>query len=567
LPVRIPTVPTADLRARLRRLASVLDTSATAIHHQIVRSLAVVPYSSVRLKTDVPRSVLGFITERADRFPGVTVNEVFLREYPRNTLAAQLLGTVGEVSPRQLHQQRYRGVRQGTIVGQEGLERTYDRYLRGEDGLQRVQVDAFGRPIPNDRLPDREPVAGRQLKLSLDVGLQATGERAMRGPLNGGGNPGGFVALDPRNGEVLALGSYPSFDPELLAKPITQKRYDAMFGDDAGAPRVNRAISGQYPTGSTFKPITALAALQSGIITPDTPIEDPGCIHVGIQEFCNAGKGGNGAIALRQAIQVSSDVFFYRLGQRANPLSGQVIQTWAHRLGLGRRTGIDLPDEFGGLIPDRQWRADIAADERRCRRRKHIALQANVFAAAAQGCGISDMRPWSVGDNIQLAVGQGDVQATPLQMAVAYSTIANGGKVVRPHLGLEIETAQGELLQRIEREGARRVHFSPANRQAIMDGLRAAAGSPGGTSADVFTDWPQDRFPVFGKTGTAERVGKGDQSWYVAYVPNATRPIVVAVTVEQGGFGAATAAPIARLLLSQWFGLQKKIVRGSSHTR
>ncbi|MBA3327740.1 MAG: hypothetical protein H0T43_05515 [Solirubrobacterales bacterium] len=554
--VRIPPIPTAELRTRFERLAGVLDTSAGAIHRQVVRSLAIVPYSSVRLKTDVPRSVLAYLSERAELFEGVRVQQTYLRDYPRDKLAAQILGTVGEISPAQLKQEAFRGVPQGTIIGQEGLESSYDRYLRGEDGIERVQVDAFGRPIPNDRLRDSEPVAGEQLKLSLDYKLQLTGQRAMAGPLNPGDKAGAFVALDPRNGEVLAMGSNPSFDPDLLTKPITQKRYDALFGDDAGAPRFNRAVAGLYPTGSVFKPITAMAGLQSGAITDATVISDPGCIDIGTREFCNAGDVPNGPVALRQALEVSSDVYFYRLGQQLFGLDGQVLQKWARRLGVGRETGIDLPDEFEGLIPDRKWRARLNERERKCRP-----------GNGGRPCFALDIRPYNTGDNVNLAVGQGDVQATPLQMAVAYSTIANGGKVVRPHLGLEIEDGQGRLIQRIERDPARRVKFDPANRQAIMDGLRLAAQGSRGTSTDVFSGWPHDRFPVFGKTGTAERPPKGDQSWYVAYVQSETRPIVVAATVEEGGFGAETAAPIVRLLLSQYYGVDKRIVRGDSRTR
>ena len=515
--VPIPPIPTDALRERYERLAAVLgDASAESIHRQVVRSLVLVPYSSIRLKTDVPRSVLAYVTERQERFPGVEVEEIFLRDYPRENLAAQILGTVGEVSPEQLDDdERYRDVEQGTVVGQEGLERSYDRYLRGENGVQRVQVDAFGRPIPNDRLQDRPPEAGQQLRLSLDLDLQATGQRALQGPLNRGANPGAFVAMDPRNGEVLAMGSYPTFDPEELTKPITQDRYEALFGDDAGAPRFNRAISGLYPTGSVFKPITALAALEAGVVTPETVISDPGCINIGTREFCNAGDVANGPVALRRALEVSSDVYFYRLGQQLFGLDGQVLPV-LDRLETAHTATIEWIEE----------------------------------------------RLTEVG-----RTGTSALQATPLQMAVAYSTLAIGGKVPTPHLGLEIEDAQGRLIQRIERDAARTVKFSEGHRQAIMEGLRLAAQGSAGTSTDVFADWPHDRFPVFGKTGTAERPPRGDQSWYVAYVRHAERPIVVAATVEEGGFGAETAAPIVRLLLSEYYGVEKKIVKGDSRTR
>jgi penicillin-binding protein 2 len=271
---------------------------------------------------------------------------------------------------------------------------------------------------------------------------------------------------------------------------------------------------------------------------------------------------------MRRALSVSSDVYFYRMGERADQREGEVIQAWARKLGLGRTTGIDLPGEFEGLIPDREWRREIGEREKECRKDEDIPLSATPAIAATQGCGISDMRPWSTGDNVNLAIGQGDVQASPLQMAVAYATIANGGKVPRPHLGLEIEDAQGRLIQRIERDAAREIEISGAHRQAIMDGLRSAASAPGGTSTDVFAGWPHDRLPVFGKTGTAERQPRPDQSWYVAYVQHESRPLVVAATVEDCGcFGAEAAAPMVRLILSEYYDVQKRLVQGDSATR
>lgn len=552
-PVAIPPIPTNDLRLRYERLARVVgDSSAVAIHRQVVRSLVLVPYSDVRVKTDVPTSVLTYVLERQEQFPGVTVEETYLRQYPRGTLAAQLLGTVGEISPKELKQSRFRGVKQGTIVGKEGLERAYDRYLRGRDGVQRVQVDASGRPIPNDRLRNTVPVGGQRLRVSLDLDVSRTAQRL----LGSTGKPGAAVAMNPENGEIIGMASSPSFDPALLTKPITQKRYDVLFGENAGSPQVNRAVSGLYPTGSVFKPITALAALESGAVTADEPIDDPGCIKIGDRDFCNAGKVPNGTVDMRKAIQVSSDIYFYRMGQRLFP-RGPVLQRWARKLGVGRKTGIDLSGEQPGLIPDSAWRQRLNKLERKCRPKN----------PGKQPCYVLDYRDYNLGDNVNLAVGQGDLQSNPLQMAIAYAAIANGGKVVKPHLGLEIEDDQGRLVQRIKRATARRVKFDKANQQTIMDGLRMAAQEGGGTSADVFADWPHDQFPVYGKTGTAERRPKADQSWYIAYVPDKKRPIVLAVTVEEGGFGAATAAPIACQILNQYYGQKATCAAGKSHTQ
>ncbi|HWI06391.1 MAG TPA: penicillin-binding transpeptidase domain-containing protein, partial [Solirubrobacteraceae bacterium] len=464
-PIPIPPIPSKALERRYKRLGAVLGKSAGEIHRQVVRSLVLVPYSSVRIKTDVQQSVLSFISERPERFPGVKVEKTYLRDYPRRELAAQILGTVNEISPKELKAPRFRGVKPGTIIGTGGLERTYDRYLRGVDGVERIQVDAFGRPVPNRTLRRREPVAGQRLRLSLDLALEKTGQLALG--YIGGGRPGAFVALDPRDGQVLAMGSHPTFDPAELAKPITQKRYDALLGEGGAGPLFNRAISGQYPTGSTFKAITALAGLETGLITPGASINDPGCIQVGEAERCNARKQAYGSVDLARALQVSSDIYFYKLGisafyNRGNP-GDVVIQSMARKLGFARPTGIDLPGEDRGVIPDKRWRESINELEQDCRRKKKISLQADVYAAGAAGCGISDLRFYNLGDTVNLSVGQGDLQATPLQLAVAYAAIANGGKVVRPHLGLEIERANGVLVQRIERDPARRIKIDEAH--------------------------------------------------------------------------------------------------------
>jgi len=533
-PQKLP--PEGAPRASLyRRLGRVLNMRPARVRSEIVQQRKAVPYSNVTIKTDASSAQYSYLFERQQKFPGVTVSRVYLRRYPHHNLGAQLFGTVGEISPEDQRLSRFRGVKQGTIVGKGGIEATYDRYLRGREGATRVQVDANGRP--KGELQKEEPQGGKQVKLSLDLDLQKAGQEALIEA--GGGLPSAFVALDPRNGEVVGMGSHPTFDPNVFSKPVKPSLFRRLNSEEHGAPLFNRAIAGTYPTGSTFKLITATAGLQSGVITPGTVLDDPGSVTIGNIEFQNAGRVANGAVALRQAIQVSSDVYFYKVGAQLNGVRGEPLQSWARKLGIGRPTGIDLPGEFGGLLPTPKWRDALF------RKKK------------------TD-RPWAIGDNVNLSVGQGDLQATPLQMAVAYATIANGGRVVRPHLGLEVEDAEGRLQQRIDPGATRRVKVSDANRQAILDGLRLAAGAPGGTSSDVFGGFPR---PVYGKTGTAERPGQEDQSWYVAYVPDKRRPIVVAVTVEKGGFGAESAAPAARLILSKWFGVKSELVVGDDRTR
>uniref|UniRef100_A0A6J5Z0K8 Unannotated protein n=1 Tax=freshwater metagenome TaxID=449393 RepID=A0A6J5Z0K8_9ZZZZ len=554
----IPPPANAAIAARYRRLASVLGVSAGTINRRVTEQLAQLPYANVRVQVDVPNSVRNYLLERPRQFPGVSVDQIYVRRYPGGVGAAQLLGAVGQVSPEQLKADSFRGVLSGAIVGQEGLERSYDRYLRGADGTKSITVDAGGR-LQGQRI-SRESRAGNSVRTSLDSSLQRTGERALASAVGGGsGTAGAFVAIDPRNGRVLALGSAPTYDPSDRAKPIaTAAEYERRFGAAAGAPLFNRAISGAYPTGSIFKPITALAGLENGLITEQTTINDPGVLTVGQQKFYNAGRQANGPVSLVRALQVSSDVYFYEVGREANPVKGQIIQTWARRLGLDRATGIDLPGESAGTIPDRQWRAGQNA--------KEVAYEKETGKKCPPDCLYSDKRPWSVGDNIQLAVGQGDVQASPLQMAVAYSTIANGGTVVRPHLGLAIESETGQQLERITAPPLRRVVIDPVHQKAILEGLHRSTLDDG-TSADVFSGWNQSKYPVYGKTGTAERPPRPDQSWYAAYVPSATKPIVIVATVEDGGFGAESAAPAVCTMLSQWFSQPDRCSSGTSRTR
>jgi penicillin-binding protein 2 len=333
----------------------------------------------------------------------------------------------------------------------------------------------------------------------------------------------------------------------------------------SGFPLINRAIGGGgalgYPTGSTFKVITATAALQSGTITPDTSINDPGSVTISGQTFKDAGGAGAGTVSLRRALQVSSDVFFYTLGAQMNTPKpqGGALQNWASQFGIGRPTGIDIAGEGKGILPSPSWRERRNRFELACERRHHDHVP----------CGYSDLRQWSIGDNVQLATGQGDLLATPLQMAVAYAAIANGGTIVKPHVGLQVDQPNGTVLQKIDPPAQRHINIDAANLQAIRDGLRAAASQPGGTSADVFGNFPST-YPVYGKTGTAQHVNQADQSWYVCFVPGSAtnRPIVVAVTIEQGGWGAQAAAPTAREILSQWFfGNRGQFIAGKSRTR
>ena len=326
-------------------------------------------------------------------------------------------------------------------------------------------VNSFGNRDDTRRTTRTDPIQGRQLRLTLDLGLQRTAQNAVARAIEaaqGNGNPadaGAFVAMDPRDGEVLALGSYPSFDANLFAKPIDQATYEQLNSEENGAPLFNRAIAAGYPTASTFKPITALAAVDAGIITPSTPLSDPGVFRYGGREFRTPSDAVYGTLALPRALQVSSDVFFYQLGAAANE-RGPVIQEWARKLSFDKPTGIDLPGEYGGLVPGRRSGATPSTRSTSSaprRRRSPIGTTEALYA-----CGGVE-RGWSGGDNVNLSVGQGDLQATPLQLATAYAAIANGGKVVTPHLGQQIEDGAGRQLEEIRKPAKRRVDIDPTH--------------------------------------------------------------------------------------------------------
>lgn len=521
-PDRAPSDPAAR-RALYERLGKLIGLSAKRIDREVREQRAELPFSAVTLRQDVDREKVYYLLENPGRFPGVDVQRVFLRRYPHGTLAAHVLGHVGEISPEELDEDEHRDREQGDIIGQDGIEQTYDRFLRGRNGASRIQVDAQGRS--KGELRSRDAVSGKNLRLSLDLKLQRAGERALASQ----GKPGGFAAIDPRNGQVLALGSAPTFDPKLFTKRLSQRRVERLYRADP-APYTNRATQAAYPTGSTFKLISSVAGLEEGLVTPGTVINDAGTFQFGGRAWKNAGSQPYGAVNLRRALKVSSDIYYYKLGIQANGHgNGLAIQRWAKRLGLGTRTGIDLPNEAKGLIPTREWR-------NRLYRKK-----------------LTD-RPWSVGDNMNFAVGQGDLSAAPLQMAVAYATIYADGTVYSPRLGLRVEEPGGRPLQEVRRRVRRRVSLGSRTRQAVKDGIKAAATEPGGTSHPIFGGWP---IAVAGKTGTAE-TPQGDQSWYVAAAPANDPQIVVAFTVERGGFGAEAAAPAVERMLAAFLDVKPK---------
>jgi len=528
--------PRGSARSReLHQLSTVSGMSMVEIRKAFREGSRAAPGGPVILKKGLGVDKVYYLRENQSSFPGVSVQRVFTREYKDGDVAAHIFGNVGEVTAQQLKEPRYAGLSQGDQVGQSGIEYEYDRFLRGRAGTDRMQVDALGRPTEQLKGQPAEP--GDDVRLTIDSGLQSAAE----GALNSFGLPGAFVAMNAQDGEILAMGSAPTFDPSIFTHPITQAQYHALTSRKTDAPLANRAIQGLYPTGSAFKPITATAALQDHVISPNTIFNDTGSLKVdNNQTLHNAGHAINGPINMSDALKVSSDIYFYSLGMKLHASgSGGQLQDWARQYGLGQPTGIDLPAEVGGLIPNPAWRNRLYAEH------------------------LTD-RPWTIGDNINLAVGQGDLEADPLQMAVAYAALGNGGRVLTPHIGQDVESVSGKTIEEIRPAPRRQMDISPTTRDTILTGLTRAAMEPGGTSYPVFGHFP---FAVAGKTGTAQRPNQPDQSWYVVLAPAKNPQIVVAVTLERGGFGVDTAAPVAARILERYFNLPITPPAGTGKTQ
>ncbi|MCB8915653.1 MAG: penicillin-binding protein 2 [Thermoleophilales bacterium] len=528
-PIEIPT-SVAERRSLYSRIGKVLGHDADWVRHKVQETKKNDPPGSpVTLEQDTPDDIVYYLQEHQAQFPEVQVNRIFVRKYPQGLLAAHVLGSVGEVTAEDLAKNPDKDLGAGDTLGKTGIEQTYDDQLRGEPGDTRLQVDSTGRIV--SQLPSTLPKPGDSVRLTIDRQVQEAGEASLQSI----GLPGAFVALDVNNGQVLGIGSNPTFDPSIFTHPLTQKQVDDLYDEDLGAPLFDRAIGGQYAVGSTFKPFTALAALDGGYITPSTVVNDTGSITIADQEFDNAGKQAHGPVDLQRALEVSSDVYFYRLGADMN--GSRQLQNWAGDFGFGTATGIDIPGETDGLVPSPKWLNEAHAQEPKY------------------------YDPWVIGQNIQLAIGQGYFQASPLQLAVAYAALGNGGKVLKPELMLQTEDAAGRVLGENEPVVENTIPIDPADRSVVMAGLHDAAQSPEGTSYKVFGGFP---IKVAGKTGTAERTGEADQAWYAVLAPYPNPEIAVVVTVEQGGFGADTAAPVALQVLQAYFHKKAEAVSGSS---
>jgi penicillin-binding protein 2 len=520
--------PTDEGRRALGRVARLTGDTVPGFVERIRDSLFKSPYAPVQIVPRLSRKLDSFLEENAAAFPGFSTAAVPARAYPQGALGSEFLGLLGEISPDQLKERRFRWAKAGVVVGQSGVEATYDRVLNGGVAKARVQVDSLGRPV--GRLRQTPPPPPESLRLTIDTRIQKVAERAIAdgvaaahrlGHTDSSG--GAAVVLDARTGGVVALASYPGFSQAAAAR-------DPAYLSRTGISQIDRATQGVYPAGSTFKPIVAEAAMQEGLIGPSSYLACTGSYTVGTTVFHNVEAGINAMMALPEALSMSCDTWFYRVGMMMYGKLQQgdlTLQKWARKLGLGHPTGLDLPGESPGVVPTPAWLKETQTGW---------------------------ARNWYAGTSINLSIGQGFLQITPLQLAVAYAALANGGTVVRPHLADAVLDPSGRVVKTLPHRPVRKLKLTGL--QAIRDGLYSATHSAGGTSTSVFGDFPVD---ISGKTGTAEAPPGSDHSWYASWAPSAHPRYVVVVLIEHGGFGAQAAAPAAKEIYSALFNVRPPV--------
>jgi penicillin-binding protein 2 len=534
-----------------RKLSQVLDIPLAELHRTFRRQQRADPLKPVTLAEGVSDDVVVYLEERRREFPGVEIEETYLRSYPYRAMAAQLVGHVGTVSPEQVRSGRYR---HGDHVGQAGLEAAYDRFLRGQAGLAQLRVDSLGRPRGRPLFSEifRQGLA---LRLTLDAKVQRAAERGLRHGIavakqneSWAANGGAIVALDPRTGAVRALASHPTFDPrDYVGRPKTadlKPLLDARAAEAANFPGLNRAIAGLYPPGSTWKPVTALAAMRERLVSAYSPLSCTGSMEIDGTTFNNWNPYSSEAMTLPTAIAASCDTYFYQLGlefYRLPAQYGSPLQKWAGAFGFGKATGLDIGGEQTGLLPTPEWRRKTFTKER-----------------YPQTWEID--RLWKSGDSVQLSIGQKDLLVTPLQMARFYALIANGGKLVTPHLVSSVEQPGNRgAVKAVFSPAPRQVNVHPSELAAVREGLYLATHAGYGTSSGIFGAYS---VPIAGKTGTAEKQvrlpgfsGLMDQAWWCGYGPTDKTPeLVVCAVIENGGHGGTAAAPAALKVFESYFG-------------
>jgi len=529
----------------LRRISMLLGLKAKNVRAKVEERLQSDPLTPVTIDTGVGELRTAYLMEHQGEFPGVQITETYLRNYEQGNLAAQILGHVGEISSDQLKDKADQGYAAGDRIGQTGIEAVYDNYLRGVRGQGRVFVDALGR-ITSEREFSQLPEAGDNIRLTLDVDLQRAAEDALNFGIGlaheqgeWAADGGAIVAMDVDTGEILALASNPTFDPQVYVGRVDEKDLANLAKRSANYPQLNRAIAGGYPPGSTFKPFVALAALETGVLSPSEMIQCTGKEVIDGQTFMNWDPYKNEPMTVSTALANSCDTFFYNVALRFYERKDSPLQRWSRTMGFGSGTGIDLGPESKGLVPTPAWR------------RKTFKTEID--------------RIWTSGDSVQLAIGQGDLLVSPLQMTRGYAMIANGGKLVEPHLVKSVEEPRNEgeppvVLRPYTPKPPRDLDIDPYALSVVQGALYDATHASYGTSQSVFGSFPVG---IAGKTGTAEKYvelpgyqGVRDQSWWCGYGPYEAPEIAVCALIENGGHGGTAAAPTALKVFEKYFNVK-----------
>ncbi len=519
----------------LLMLADILGMKVQDLKDKI-KSSTLPLYEPIRIKRDIPLEMWIRLEEKRYEMPGVIVEIEPIRYYPYQGVAGHVLGYLREIDTAGLRALADQGYRLGDMVGKTGVEALFDRELHGVHGGRQIEVDAKGRLIKT--LPQVDAIPGDNIVLTIDVELQRVAEQELRNMMRKlredpakpfkNAKAGAIVALDVRTGEILAMVSEPGFNPSVFAGELPLDIWRSLE-EDPLKPLTNRAITGEYAPGSTFKMITAIAALETGKTTSSEMFVDPGVYWRIMPKKCWK-EGGHGLVNLETAIAVSCNVVFYELGYRTGITA---IAKYAQQFGLGSATGINFfPREKTGLVPSAEWKRQ---------------------AYASKLPGINDAR-WYDAETLDAAIGQGFHRYTPLQMAVYAAALANGGIRYRPQIVKEVRKPDGTIVSRFPPEEMGRVEVSSATLEIVRKGMLKVT-QPGGTAAAVFFGFP---IAVAGKTGTVEmdpRLGRDDHGWFIGFAPYDNPQIAVAVIVEEGGGGSRAAAPVARKVLEQYFGL------------
>ncbi len=535
--VRLVPDQAQDIDRTLNRLASLLGTERQELEERVGRPRGRFRFQPMLVAHDIDYAAAARVGARLWALPGVITRADPVRSYRYDGSAAHLLGMLGEIGERELKSKNFQGYRRGDIIGKDGIERLLDRQLRGRDGGRNVLVDAHGREL--EVLSEISPQPGVNVVLTIDHRLQRVAEEQ----LELSGHNGAVVALDPRNGEVLALASRPAYDPNRFARGIASSEWQGLV-KDPNKPLHDRALTGQFPPGSTYKVIPALAGLEAGVITPETTIRCGGSYRLGRGRYRCWKRGGHGPMNVHSALVQSCDVFFYKVAEMLERERRGVdeLAYYARAFGLGSRSGIAALRETEGLVPTRAWK------ERRFREK------------------------WQMGETISVAIGQGFNLWTPMQLALTYGAIGNGGMRYRPMLVKRLESPFGELVEERLPEELATVPIKRESLEVVRKALRGVVHEPRGTGGRM--RGLAGGVEAAGKTGTAQVVGMGkeyvksedlpeqfrDHAWFATFVPAQDPRIVVAVLVEHGGHGGSAAAPLARAVVDEFLSHQPDLV-------